>query len=169
MSVQSRISAKAETPASRSDAIVVSFDNTWYGPLHRRGFSAIIRKRVPTSFQPSWIYFHINSPKSAICARASLKSIECLDLKSVIKIENLLDLSRDEITKYVGPSGFIGVYQLEKIELALVEVSLNKLAEHLIYNPPQSFFSLSEPAKIIIDQLCGFRAHGSSHRLEKRG
>ncbi len=168
MIVQARIWAKAETPEMRSDAIVVSFDYIWYEPLHRRRFSAIIRKRVPTSFQPSWIYFHINSPKSAICARASLKGIDHLDLKSAIDIEKFLGLSRDEIISYFGHLDSIGVYLLENIELAEVEVSIGKLAERLIYNPPQSFFALSRPAKMVINQMCGFQAHRSSHISEKR-
>ena len=163
-----RILAKAETPENRSDAIVVSFDNIWYAPLHRHGFSAIIRKRVPTRFKPSWIYFHINAPKSAICARAPLKRIDHVDLKSVIDMKEFLGLSRDEIIKYVGPSASIGVYILERIDLAPVEVSINQLAEHLIYHPPQSFFALSTPAKTVVDRLCAFQAGRSSHRLETR-
>ena len=168
MIVQAKISAKAETPDMRSDAIVVSFDYIWYEPLRRRGFSAIIRKRVPTTFQPSWLYFHINSPKSAICARAPLAGIDHLDLKSVIKIEKSIGISRVAITDYFGHADSVGVYLLGTIELAQVEAAISKLSASLIYSPPQSFFVLSRPAKEIIDTICRFQAVHSNHRSEKR-
>jgi hypothetical protein len=83
-------------------------------------------------------------------------------------MEAFLGLSRDEIIKYVGSSASIGVYILERIDLAPVEVSINQLAEHLIYNPPQSFFALSTAAKTIVDHLCAFQARRSPHSLETR-
>jgi hypothetical protein len=166
--VRSEIWAKAERADMRSDAIVVSFDHAWYGPLNRREFSAVLRKRVPTTFKPSWIYFHINTPKSAICARTSLKRIDRLDLNSAIGIAHLLRLSQNEITKYFGHShSSIGVYFLDRIELAPVEASKDRLAGRLIYNPPQSFFALSTSAKEIIDDICGFQNYGSGRRSEK--
>ena len=160
MTYQPRISAKATSQETRSDSIVVSFDNFWYDRIRSRSFSAVIRKRVPTSFRPSWIYFHVNSPRSAICARASLTAIGSLTLDAALKIADALALSTELITSYVADAKATGVYWLGEIELAKIEVAASTLANRMSYNPPQSFFVLSKEAKRIVDEMCGFVAHG---------
>jgi hypothetical protein len=162
--IGARVVAKAGDLGTRSEAIVVSFDYKWYDRLIGRSFSTVIRKRIPTTFQPSWLYCYIKSPntqkrrkfRSAICARASLVGIDNMDLNSALEISEDLDMSKREIEAYIGNLTSIGVYRLKKIQIAKRKTTLEDLAERLIFNPPQSFFILSNDAKIIIDEMCGF-------------
>jgi hypothetical protein len=165
---KSVISAKAGAPETRSDAIVVSFDYNWYERLCRREFSVVIRKRVPITFQPAWIYFHMNSPKSSICARASLKGVGQLDLGSATDLQKSVTLSKVEIQKYFGQSDSVGAYFIQRIELARIECSIAHLQQLLVYNPPQSFFRLSKQAKIIVDQACDFETCVPRHKSERQ-
>lgn len=165
MTSDNRIAAKAITSDPRSDAVVVSFDVSWYENLRKKAFSAVIRKRIPTSIRPNWLYFHINCPKSAICARARLESIDHLDFNSAIKIGNKLSLSREDIVAYLGSDHAVGVYWIKDIDFPRTEVSTNQLRKRMVYNPPQSFFFLSPEAKRMIDEMCGFEPSTS---LRKR-
>lgn len=152
-----RILAKAVDPESRSDAIVVSFGSEWYKSLRAKRFTAVIRKRVPTSTQPRWLYFHINTPKSAICARTAIRSVENIDRAKAIQIAHELDLSKEKIRNYVAGHELVGCYRLGKIDFPDREVSVEEIVAHMVYHPPQSFFVLSRTAKERLDQLCGFQ------------
>jgi len=164
MASYDRIVAKAIASDPPSDAVVVSFDASWYERLRKKAFSAVIRKRVPTSTRPNWLYFHINSPKSAICARARLESMGRLDFNSALKMENKLSLPREDIVAYLGNDDAVGIYWIKDIEFPRTEVSTNQLNRLIVYNPPQSFFFLSPEGKRIIDEMCGFEPP-TSHRV----
>jgi hypothetical protein len=110
-----KIAAKAADVQSRSDAIVVSFGSEWYDGLKDRKFSAVIRKRIPTSFMPRWLYFHINSPKSAICARAEILSMGEINNAQATRMTRTLDLSTDRIQAYLKSARTIGCYTLGKM------------------------------------------------------
>ncbi len=74
------IVAKASDVEEQSDGIVVSFGSEWYQPLCQRKFRAVIRKRIPKTLKPAWLYFHVNAPVSAICARAQIRAVRELKL-----------------------------------------------------------------------------------------
>ena len=152
-----RIIAKALDLESRSDAIVVSFGLEWYESLRSGRFTSVIRKRVPANIHPQWLYFHINAPKSAICARAEVHSVETISLAKAIQIARELDLSEKEIRKYFEGYESVGCYRLGQIYFPDREVTLQKITAHLVYHPPQSFFVVSKPAKELLDRLCGFQ------------
>ena len=61
-----RVPAKAINTADQSDGIVVSFGADWHERLLEGRFTAVIRKRVPKTVTPKWLYFHINSPVKRI-------------------------------------------------------------------------------------------------------
>ena len=157
MNGPNRIIAKAVDSESRSEAIVVSFGSEWYASLRGQRFTAVIRKRVPASTQPHWLYFHINSPKGAICARAEIRSVETIDRSRALQIKRELDLSEALILDYLGRRESIGCYQLGKIDYPGTEVTTGEIAAHMVYHPPQSFFVLSKNAKALLDRLCGFQ------------
>jgi predicted transcriptional regulator len=112
---------------------------------------------VPTSIQPRWLYFHINAPKSAICTRAEIRSVENINRAKAIQIARELDLSEEEIRNYFGGQELVGCYRLGKIDFPDREVTVEEIAAHMVYHPPQSFFVLSKAAKELLDQLCGFQ------------
>jgi hypothetical protein len=151
-----RIPAKAIDPESRSDAIVVSFGCEWYESLRAGRFSAVIRKRVPASVQPRWLYFHINSPRSAICARAEIRSVEILGIADVLQLRHELDLSEEQILMYFGGQASMGCYRLGRIMCPSSDVASQKINTHMVYHAPQSFFVLSRDAKDLLDRICGF-------------
>lgn len=141
---------------SQSDSIVVSFASTWQQPLVKGAFKAVIRKRIPKTLKPKWLYFHINSPVAAICGRAEIQSFCELTIAQAKAISTELALSPTEIDTYAGGSQFIGCYKLGRIELAQPALTLSTIAEHMVYHAPQSFFILSNAAKTVIDKLAGF-------------
>ena len=163
-----RIAAKAVDPESRSEAVVVSFGSEWYDSLRGKKFSAVIRKRVPSSIRPRWLYFHINSPKSAICARATILAVEAIDRSRALKIRRDLDLSEEQIVKYFGQQDSMGCYRLGNLDYPNREVTSEQIAVHLVYHPPQSFFVLSKGAKDLLDRLCGFEDDVAVQRGDAR-
>jgi predicted transcriptional regulator len=150
------ILATAKTEDTRSDGIVVSFNREWYEKVKTGTFSAIIRRAVPTAIRPRWLYFHINHPIKAICGRAQIHSVRRINREIALTSARELDLSLVEIDEYVGDRKTIGIYEIGTIELCKEEISVSRLAESLIYHPPQSYFVLSNAAKRIIDDLGGF-------------
>ena len=157
MSGAHRILAKAVDPGSRSEAIVVSFGSEWYESLRGRRFTAVIRKRVPVSIQPRWLYIHINKPKSAICARAEIRAVEMIDRSSALKMWRELDLSEEQILNYLGGQASIGCYRLGEILYPDGDVAVEQISAHMVYYAPQSFFVLSKDAKELLDRLCEFK------------
>lgn len=163
-----RILAKAVAPESQSEAIVVSFGSEWYESLRGKQFTAVIRKRIPANTRPSWLYFHINSPKSAICARAEILSIEKITRSRALQIRRELDLSEEQILKYFGRHESMGCYRLGRIAYPDKDVTSTQIAEQMVYHPPQSFFVLSKEAKKILDGLCGFKREAAVRREDSR-
>lgn len=156
ISSSDRIVAKATTRDDQSDAIVVSFAADWYEPLKHRKFSAVIRKRVPKSLSPRWMFLHINAPVSAICACAEIIKIESISLDQAIVTSDELHMPADKIKQYVGAERAIDCYKLGQIYFPGHNLSINEISVHMIYHPPQSFFVLSERAKNLLQELAGF-------------
>ncbi len=166
MNDQDVIPAKATKPEEQSDAIVVSFGSEWQEHLNAKRFSVVIRKRVPKSASFKWLYFHINNPVSAICARAPIDKIFSANPKEVIALAKKINLTPAEISSYIGNDTTMGCYALGAFQFASKPVTSATLAERLAYYPPQSFFILSGAAKVIIDQMAGFSKNDGS-RLPK--
>ena len=162
MNDQSVIPAKATTPEEQSDAIVVSFGPEWHEHLNANSFSVVIRKRVPKSATFKWLYFHINSPVSAICARAPIEKVFSSSLKETVALAKKIKLTPAEITSYFGNASTIGCYALGNFEFSTKPVTAESLAARLAYHPPQSFFIVSSKAKAVIDEMAGFKVAKST-------
>jgi hypothetical protein len=119
-------------------------------------FKAVIRKRVPKTVSPTWLYFHINAPVSAICARAEILAIRELTPAQARAKANDIALCPAAVDAYTAGDPRIGCYELGKITLARQSLSSDFLNERMIYHPPQSFFVLSCLAQQMIDELAGF-------------
>lgn len=156
MTTTQLVPAKASGPGDRSDGVVVSFDAKWYEAIVAKAISLVIRKRIPTSYKPEWLYFHVNAPRSALCARARLTSVASMPTKLVRTLASELCLDSADIDEYCGNLEEVGAYRLGGIELAVVEVSVAELQRQLSYTPPQSFMFLSQRAKTIVDTACKF-------------
>jgi hypothetical protein len=156
VNIQNRILAKATTTQSQSNAIVVSFDFSWYKLLRAKKFRLIIRKRVPKTMKPKWMYCYIKLPKKAICACAEIVSVDNITkTEALMRSENIV-LTSNEIQGYFGDLRLIGCYKIGKISFPKKEATIDDLSKQLIYHPPQSFFILSKNAKNLIDKICGF-------------
>ncbi|MEI6076358.1 MAG: hypothetical protein WCS94_12325 [Verrucomicrobiota bacterium] len=156
MNHKERIPAKATRPEEQSDAIVVSFGSEWHEHLIAKRFGVVIRKRVPKSADFKWLYFHINNPVSAICARAPIEKIFSAKTKEVVALAKKINLTPAEILAYIGNDTSMGCYQLGVIQIATKPATSAALSEQLAYFPPQSFLIISTEAKVIIDQVAGF-------------
>ena len=164
----SRIIAKALNLESKSDAIVVSFGSEWYESLRGKRFTSVIRKRVPATTKPHWLYFHINSPVSAICGRAEIISVNTIDRATSLDIRRELDLSKEQILSYFGRQETMGRYELGRVLFPEKELSTEQISAHMVYHPPQSFVALSNDAKKLLDQLCGFQENAAPLREASR-
>lgn len=149
-------SAKSSGPGDCSDGVVVSFDAKWYAAIVAKGFSLVIRKRIPVNYKPTWMYFHVKAPKRAICARAKIISVSWMQTGLVRTHASELCLHKSDINEYCGSRQEVGVYRIGEIELASVDVSTAELQRQLRYTPPQSFMYLSQKAKTIIDTVGNF-------------
>ena len=156
MNNKNRIPAKATSPEEQSDAIVVSFGPEWHEHLNAKRFSVVIRKRVPKTVTFKWLYFHVNSPVGAICARAAISRIFKATTKQTVALAKKINLSPSDITTYIGNDSTIGCYELGTFQFANTPITISALAAHMVYHPPQSFFIISKEAKAVIDQLAGF-------------
>lgn len=160
MNTDERIPAKAISAEDQSDAVVVSFGAEWRGKLATQTFNIVIRKRVPSSSNFKWIYFHINSPVGAICARAPIRRIAYITRKAAVGAAKRIGLSAAEITSYIGSAPEIGAYEIGQVQCPIKPITTGDLASHLNYFPPQSFMIVSKAAKLIIDRLAGFERGG---------
>jgi hypothetical protein len=149
------IPAKAITDAEQSDSIVVSFGAEWHQPLLSKAFSVVIRKRIPKSSSPKWLYFHINNPVSALCGRAKIQQLSSITEEEAIVLADQIHLSPAEIKSYIGTATNIGCYKLGTFEI-WEPIPVAKLGTRLAYYPPQSFFILSKQAKQVVDHFSGF-------------
>jgi predicted transcriptional regulator len=150
------ISAKATSEADQSDAVVVSFDAKWHPLLTKTGITAVIRKRIPKTITPHWLYFHINAPIGTICARAQITAIAEIPLPQAKALSTSLALKLDEIQTYFEGAVTIGCYRIGAIQPVSRPVTLSDIRKHMAYFPPQSFMILSKQAKSIIDRIAGF-------------
>ncbi|MDT3684028.1 MAG: hypothetical protein RO009_03165 [Pseudorhodoplanes sp.] len=156
MGKQALVVATALTTAEQSNAIVVSFDAKWHRSLLGGTLGAVIRKRVPKERSFDWLYFHVNSPISAICGRVRIDKITMITLQQAIRLAEQLNLPPDAIAQYVGHDGRVGCYHLGSFQIPSVALHRSTLTERVKYSPPQSFLILSKSAKEIIDAICGF-------------
>src|SRR4029077_7202705 len=111
------------------DGIVVSFGSEWHEALLKKRFKAVIRKRIPKTVQPRWLYFHINAPVSAACARAEICTIEDITRTQATSLRRDLALSEAEITAYLGSSSTIGCYKLGAIFLAKNDLPISEISK----------------------------------------
>ena len=163
MSIQGQIPAKAITADEQSDALVVSFGAEWLSHLAAKDFSVVIRKRVPVSQNFKWLYFHVNSPVGAICARAPINKIFSIAIKDAVALAPKINLSASDIAIYVGTMKKIGGYELGQIQFPRKPITTADMSTRLNYYPPQSFFIVSKAAKFIIDQMAGFDGSTKKH------
>ena len=157
MSDRVRLPAKATSAENQSDAIVVSFASEWYTLLLNKKFRAVIRKRIPKTMKAKWLYFHVNAPISAICARAEIRSVRECTCSQAKALARHIALSPLEIAAYVGSDAKVGCYHLRLIDLLKRPLSITDIEKELVYHPPQSFLILSREAKAVVDRLAGFR------------
>lgn len=150
------IPAKATSLAEQSDAIVISFRYDWYPHIQAKDFSVVIRKQTPKHRAFDWLYFHVNSPVSAICARAPILNTFRATLQEVLELAPKVNLSPDEIRDYFWKDSSVGCYRLGTIEIAPKATTTTELTAVLIYRPPQSCVILSKRAKQVIDGLAQF-------------
>ena len=157
MNDQKLIPAKATLPEEQSDAIVVSFGPEWHEHLLAKRFSLVIRKRIPKSVSYKWLYLHVNSPVSAICARAPITKIFSATKREAVAMAKKINLTPAEITSYIGNGSTIGCYELGSFQFVINPITAPKLAARMVYPPPQSFFIISKAAKEIIDTMADFK------------
>ena len=151
------LTAKATSTTDQSDSVVVSFDAVWQQKLSSRVVSVVIRKRIPKTLRPHWLYFHLNAPIGAIGGRAEIRDASDMSLAKAKVLAKELALSTAEITSYFQGAKTIGCYHLGTIQLLTRPLSLAIIRKQLIYFPPQSFMILSKEAKGVIDRMAGFR------------
>ncbi len=150
------IPAKAASVKDQSDAIVVSFHSDWYSHIQARDFSIVIRKQTPKFRAFDWLYFHVNSPVSAICARAPILKTFRANLQEVLDLASAVNLTPAEIRDYFWKDSTVGCYRLGTIQIAPKAITTKELTSALIYRPPQSCVILSMRAKQVIDCLAQF-------------
>jgi len=140
----------------RSNAIILSIGAKWAAPIRSGSLTWFIRKRVPLVTKPTFVYFHMTAPISAIIARGIVKSIEQVPSAFAVEHSQELQMTKHDICSYLGDASTIGLFQFELTELASRAATLADLRKELEYFPPQSYSSVSRDALSVIDKVCGF-------------
>lgn len=148
--------AKADVLENQGGAIVVSFEASWLDSIRKKLITRVIRKRVPKTNNPRFLYVYVNSPVGALVARAKISKLSAANIATALKHAKTLCLSPKEIKAYIGPANEVGMYQLESIQLASKPMTLHELRSAMTFHPPQSFFFLSREAQSVIDQKARF-------------
>jgi len=140
----------------RSEAIILSIDSKWSVPLLSGSLQCVIRKRLPISSYPRFVYFHAKSPLSAIIGRAEIVEIRRAPLAFLLHSQVALQIDAERIESYVGNSTEAGWLKFRAMEATKRTVGLARLRSELEYFPPQSFAFVSRKSLPIIDEMCGF-------------
>jgi predicted transcriptional regulator len=109
----------------------------------------IVRKRVPKTCTPTWLYVYINAPVSALIGRFRITAIEPLNSLS----KDFLDrsrLTRQEAENYIREST-VSTYSVGPFEPGSSVITLREFRQRFDFAPPQSFLFLSTSAKRWLD------------------
>ena len=139
-----------------AEAVVVSFHSSWQEKIRKSAFTTILRKRIPILARPKRIYFHVNSPIGAICARAEIREIKNISKIEALNLENSINLSAEKIQKYIGSANQIGAYFISHIDYAPHEAKSRDINCEFRYYPPQSFVSLGKNHEEKIVNICRY-------------
>lgn len=145
-------SENGRSQSARKPAIAVSFDSNHIGDITSRRFTAVVRRRVPTE-KPDYLYFHVNSPLSALVARAEVRSVRTVTKDEALSFAHELNMNEAQISDYVGHRRSVGIYEIAAIELFKRPVKTQELQELCNYHPPQNFMLLSEGILRTIEKL----------------
>ena len=148
------ITFKAENYAE-SDAILVSFDARWDSLLREGKVRAVIRRRVPKSNSPAWLYFYVKSPVAKVIGRAGITRIQSLSPRAIMAQAEPLQLSRAEISDYCAGYSSVGFVALGPVELGDLRAGLEELRAAGDFFPPQSFTYLSLEGQCFLDRALG--------------
>jgi hypothetical protein len=102
------------------------------------------------------MYIYVNSPISAIVARARLESITTATRGELMGLLTDLCLQQSDVIDYLGRAAKVGLYRIGNIELANANLSVAELQNQMVFHPPQSFLFLSRDARELIDALGRF-------------
>ncbi|MFL1462434.1 hypothetical protein ACI6QG_09555 [Roseococcus sp. DSY-14] len=141
-----------------TEAVVVSFHSSWQEKIKKSAFTTILRKRIPLNSRPQRIYFHVNSPIGAICARAKIEDVKTISKSEALNLELSINLTAEKILQYIGNDNQIGAYFVSHIDYAPREAKSSEINRIFPYYPPQSFVSLSSDHEKIIINMCGYSA-----------
>jgi len=150
-------SAKANSPAEASDSILVSFEARWEELFISGQVSGFIRKRLPRTTSPKWIYAYFGTPLARISVKAQIKSISEVPIGQVIASASDLCISKEEIREYCAGLSSIGLCLIATPFVSNHKLGLERMRSTLSFFPPQSFLILSKDAKRIIESIGQFR------------
>lgn len=145
--------ARATSPTENSDSILVSFDSRWTDLLKSKTNFSFIRKRLPVSIVPRYVYIYCKSPISSIIGKAEVSQIGFVPVSEAVREGNRLSMTHDEITKYCSGQETIGLCRLENLVRFSHPLNLASICQKLDFTPPQSFVILSKHAVISIEEL----------------
>lgn len=114
---------------------------------------SFIRKRLPVSIIPRFVYIYCKSPISSIIGKAEVSQIGFVPVSEALREGNRLSMTQDDIEKYCSGQESIGLCRLENLIRFSHPLNLVSICEKLDFTSPQSFVILSKQAVISIDEL----------------
>ena len=148
------LSAKAITETDRSDSVLVSFDSRWEQAIKKGGVKAFIRKRLPKTITPKWVYAYCGSPVAAILARFRINRIGEISSTEAVKLASRLSMSANDVAAYCRGRSIIGYCEVSKTQKSKKPMTLVSIRSLMSFHPPQSFIILSKDACEMIDTAC---------------
>lgn len=145
------ISAKALTSEDASDAILVPFDPQLLEVFMEKKVGAFIRKRLPSTMTPNWLYVYMKAPLSMVVGRAEILSVEERSIEYTIEHCAELLMSEEEVIQYCLERDVVGWCNLGSMEVFPRAVALSDLKSAMRFFAPQSFVILSKAA---VSSIC---------------
>jgi predicted transcriptional regulator len=156
MGEMSDVTVRSQHLEDQSDAIILSIEAKWIDQLKTGTLKWLMRKRIPASSKPKFVYLHAKAPVSAIFAKARIERLEMMPAGFAIDHSAQFAMTAAEVRSYLGGSPNVGVMKFGRVLGAKKNADLETLRRRLNYHPPQSFSFVSREAAGVIDGICGF-------------
>ena len=144
------------TPTDTSDAIMLTFNAKWQGPLLAGEVEVVFRKQGPRGFVPTLMYPYVAAPISAIVARIPIISYASVSAERAIELANRGSIDKDELRDYANGLDSLLVIELGPVAVAKYPITCSYMSEHFNFWPSSTYIPISATGMQRLDKLGQF-------------
>ncbi len=144
------------SPTDTSDAMMLTFNAKWQGPLLAGEVEVVFRKQGPRGFVPTLMYTYMAAPISAIVARIPISSYAYVATEKAIELADRGSIDSDELRDYAKGLGSLLVMELGRVAVAKYPITYSYMSEHFNFWPSSTYIPLSATGIQLLDELGQF-------------